>query len=231
MIISLQGVISRNPSSFWLADKFSTSAWRCTSGINYRRQNFIILNMKIKSGILNELHSISTCMVHARRALPRNFSGVFEMVKYLCLGLSQIYLIVESGNRAWNWLHVISCDVSKLFALNCVFLLVSPLLDCHDSWFVFCCFVSSSSNIHQVQCSTVLLTKRPEMRQAWRHGLPNVKKQWAYWLPYLNFRACFMTSKGSTIYSSSAKTIVVSELKSTLRDSSHLSDQMWKYSE
>ena len=62
--------------------------------------------------------------------------------------------------------------------------------------------------------------KETRMRQASRRGLPNVKKQWAYGLPYLNFRACFMTS---TIYSSSAKTIVVSELKSTLRDSSHLS--------
>ena len=70
--------------------------------------------------------------------------------------------------------------------------------------------------------------KETRMRQASRRGLPNVKKQWAYGLPYLNFRACFMTS---TIYSSSAKTIVVSELKSTLRDSSHLSHQMWKYSE
>ena len=60
-------------------------------------------------------------------------------------------------------------------------------------------------------------------------GLQNVKKQCEFkhlkedtvnWLPYLMFQVCFMISK---ICSSSAKTIVVSELKWTLRNSSHLS--------
>ena len=105
------------------------------------------------------------------------------------------------------WLHVISCDVSKLFALNYVFLLVSPVLDCDDSLFVFCCFVSSTSNIHH---GAVLPWEAFQTLKSNEH------------IDYhlLNFRACFMTF---TIYSSSAKTIEVSELKSTLRDSSHLS--------
>ena len=73
--------------------------------------------------------------------------------------------------------------------------------------------------------------------------LQNCKKQFEFkhlkeatvnWWPYLIFQACFMTSKRR---SSSAKTIVVSELKSTLRNSSHLSAssrhvlKTWKSSE
>ena len=70
---------------------------------------------------------------------------------------------------------------------------------------------------------------RSTTQQGRRRGLQNVKKQCEFkylkevsvnWLPYLIFQACFMTS-------SSAKTIVytnrVTELKSTLRNSSHLS--------
>ena len=71
-----------------------------------------------------------------------------------------------------------------------------------------------------VQCSMVLLTKRPEYGKLEDAAFQKLKGNEHIDYRLLNFRACFMTS---TIYSSSAKTIVVSELKSTLRDSSHLS--------
>ena len=70
------------------------------------------------------------------------------------------------------------------------------------------------------------ITIYDEVYKARRPGFQNVKKQCEFkhlkeatvnWLPYLVFQACFMTSN-SKICSSSAKTIVVSELKSTLRN-------------
>ena len=71
-----------------------------------------------------------------------------------------------------------------------------------------------------VQCSMVLLTKRPECGKLEDAAFQTLKSNEHIDYRLWNFRACFMTS---TIYSSSAKTIVVSELKSTLRGSSHLS--------
>ena len=70
------------------------------------------------------------------------------------------------------------------------------------------------------------ITIYDEVYKARRPGFQNVKKQCEFkhlkeatvnWLPYLVFQACFMTSN-SKICSSSAKTIVVSEPKSTLRN-------------
>ena len=54
-------------------------------------------------------------------------------------------------------------NFSKLFALIAFFFWYLQCLTATiHAWFVFYCFVSSSSNTHQVQCSKVLLTKRPE---------------------------------------------------------------------